>query len=392
MLKNRDIICISTSDWAKPWGSKQSLMLKLSEFNRVLYVEYQSSFSDIVKYPGYFFGRLGKINKLRRINDNLYVYTPILLFPFGYYSLFINRINQRLLRIMLFGLLKRLRFRDFILWIYPPCSSYLIDRMGEAATVYHCIAAFAKEKKSYLRKKTINTLERRLVRKSQWILALTKELYKTFKQYNRNTFYFPSAVDMEYFEKVKNMDVAEPEDISFIKKPRIGVIGYLDSSILDMELLNCVARANKEWSIVMVGPVFRNAKSLYKLKENKNVYFIGEKNPQSIPLCIKYLDICLIPYLKNEFSEQVSSLKLYEYLAMGKPVVSTYFSKELDEYKSVIGMAESNERFVELIRKFLIKDEREDINRRVELARKNSWQRRLDFLFSKSEKITEEKL
>jgi len=148
--------------------------------------------------------------------------------------------------------------------------------------------------------------------------------------------------------------------------------------------LDYIAKANPGWSIVMIGPLFRKSLSLLKLNKNKNVSFLGEKTPSLIPQYLKYLDVCLIPYMRNEFTHNVSAIKLYEYLAMGKPVVSTFFSDELAGLETIIGIAEDKKQFLESIRYFLnCKDDREKLAARINFAADNSWQKRLDFLADK---------
>lgn len=387
MIKNKDIICISVSDWLSPWGSKQHLMVKLAKHNRVLYIEYQGSCMDFIKYPRYFLSRLINMNKLRQVNDNIYTYTPIPVFPFGNYFIFINRINQSILCFILHRLMNKLKFKSPVLWFYSPISAYLVGKMDESIVIYHCAADFTQEKKNYLRKNTIGRLEMYLVKHAQIVLTLTKELCRRFKKFNQNTFYFPSAVDIEYFENIRNNDSEEPADLSFIKKPRLGIVGYLDGNIIDTDLLDRIAKMDdREWSIVLIGPLFKKAKTLVKLKrENKNVYFLGEKPSALIPLYLKYIDICLVPYVRNKFTNNISPLKLYEYLAMGKPVVSTLFSDDLNNCKDVVGIASNKEEFLKLVHAFLNrKDEEEEFIARINFASENSWQKRLNFL---SEKI-----
>ncbi|NQU73736.1 MAG: glycosyltransferase [Candidatus Omnitrophica bacterium] len=384
MIKNKDIVCISVSDWFRPWGSKQRLMGQLAQHNRVLYVEHQGSFVDFIRYPKYFFNRLGKINKVRRIERNIYIYTPIPTFPFGKYSIFVNRINQAILCFILRRLIKKLKFKNPILWFYAPTSSDLIGKLGESFIIYHCAADFVHEKKNRLRRNTIRALEVHLIKHAHIVLTLTKDLCKRFKKLNENTFYFPSAVDMECFKVVREGNEKEPEDLSLARRPRLGVVGYLDGNVLNVDLLDYVAKVNSGWSVVMIGPLFRNVKPLARLKENKNVYFLGEKPPTAIPLYLKYFDVCLIPYTRNEFTNNVSPLKLYEYLAMGKPVVSTFFSDDLNDYKDIVGVADNKEQFSELVRAFLnYKDNEQGFTARINFASENSWQKRLDFLDEK---------
>ncbi|MBU1912710.1 MAG: hypothetical protein KKB22_04170, partial [Candidatus Omnitrophica bacterium] len=266
MLKNKDMICISASDWLKPWGSKQHLMSRLSEYNRVLYVEYQASMLDFIKYPGYFIKRLGNLNKLQKLSRNLYVYTPVLLLPFGYYFNCINILNQRILKKHLLKIIKGLGFEDIILWIYPSSSLALIGNMTERLSVYHCIASFSDEKKNPLRKRMIQRLENDMARRVNIIFTLTKTLCGRFKKINPNTFYFPSAVDIGHYENILSGNTQEPQDMILVKKPRIGIIGYLNGNIMDIGLIEYLADYKKDWSIVMIGPVFKGWGKMKKLK------------------------------------------------------------------------------------------------------------------------------
>jgi len=380
-MENKNIICVSVSDWLKPWGSKQHLMVKLAQRNRVLYVEYQGSFLDIVKYPRYFLTRFCRINRVRKINANIYLYTPVPGFPFGNYSIFINRINQAILSFALRRIIKKLEFNDPVLWVYSPSSVELAGRLNERAIIYHCAADFTNEKKNRLRQRTIDRLQARLVKEAKIVLTLTRGLQERFIKLNRNTFYFPSAADTEYFNIIREGNNEEPVDLAVLPKPRLSVVGYLDGNILDISLLDYIAKADPGLSIVMIGPLFRNGSALIRLRQNKNVHFLGEKHPSMIPLYLKYSDICLIPYVRNEFTKSVSPIKLYEYLAMGKPVISTSFSDEISVCSRIIGIAGCKEEFLRLIRASLDhKNDEKSFMARIEFASLNSWQNRVEFL------------
>lgn len=380
-MKHREIVCISASDWLKPWGSKQQLMSRLAADNRVLYVEYQASFLDFIKHPDYFFARMPDINKLRRVGANIYLYTPIPLFPFANYLSFVAEINQSILLFSLKRAMRKLNFKKPLLWTYLPTSAYLAGKIGEEVLLYHCGADFSAEKSNWLRKRTILRMENRLAAKADIVLALTRELYARFKAVNDKTFYFPSAVDIDYFAGIRDADTGEPQDISSIRRPRLGVLGYLDGNLLDVKLLDRLAKADPGRSIVMIGPYFRKKEAFTGLKSNRNVYFLGEKRHELVPHYLKFLDVCLVPYVKNKFTSNVSALKLYEYLAMGKPVVSTYFSRDLDEFRGVVGIAGNNQEFLDLVYESLISAEnREKVKGRINFAADNSWKKRMDLL------------
>jgi glycosyltransferase involved in cell wall biosynthesis len=98
---------------------------------------------------------------------------------------------------------------------------------------------------------------------------------------------------------------------------------------------------------------------------------------------MKYIDVGLIPYVKNEFTGDVSPIKLYEYMAMGKPVVSTDFSEELHAYEDLIGIAQDKASFVTLVDDILKNDNHENATKRLSAARQHSWSKRIEFVTDK---------
>lgn len=376
-LNGFDIVCISSSNWDHPWGSKQQIMSRISLGNRVLYVEYQASFFHIyrpflTKRLSAFFGRLNKIT------DNLYIYTPPLcLLPFGYYIRFINKINQKILAIFILKQTKKLNFKNPILWVYVPLAIDLIKYFKKSMVIYHCIADFIYEKSSQIRKNTIRIMEKELVNCADIIIAMTEGLRDRFKDLNPNVYYLPSAVDFEYFYKKFSEDSKSPEDLKGIKKPILGMVGYLDATVTDLKLLEYLCVSRPDWSLVLIGPIFRDNSFFKALRKRDNVYYLGGKRHADIPSYIKFFDVCLVPYKKNNFMQNVSPLKLYEYLALGKPVVSTNFFKK-DTYDGLIETADTKEDFLTCIEKLLLEEDSGRIKRRLDLARENSWDKRLE--------------
>ena len=375
MIKGQSIICISTSDWDRPWGSKQQLMSRLSASNRVLYIEYQASFLHLCSLP-FLFSRIKRSrNRLRKVNKNLYVFTPYLYLPFGYYFRSINKINQNIMLWSLRKTLKKLDFVNPIVWVYSPCAIDLLGRLNEKLTLYHCIADFSNEKQNLLRNKTISSMEKELLIKSDIVLVLTEHLFRKYAGMNINTHLFPSAVDDDLFSPLLNNNIKEPADISGLKRPRVGMIGYLDNR-LDVDLLCYIADEHPEWSIVLIGPRIEYLYKFRLLSRRKNICFLPEKKNNEMPVYIKSLDVCMIPYIINEFTNNISPLKLYEYLAFGKPIVSTRLA-DLERFGDVVRLSDSKEDFVKNISLSLLENDKQLVNKRLDLARENSWDRRI---------------
>jgi len=382
MIKNNDIICFSTSDWENPWGSKQQLMLRLSSANRILYVEYQASILHMLNVL-FFINRIKKwSHNPRRVNENLYVFTPLPCLPFGFYFRSVNRLNQLFLSLCLMKAFNKMGFKKPILWVYTPLAVDILRFASHSLVVYHCIADFANEKKIAKRMSTIAKMEKELVEKCALVFALTKSLCDYLSKVNTNTYYFPSAVDYEMFNSSCAEDAQEPEDIKEIRRPRIGIVTYLHDQ-LDLSLLSYIADERKNWSLVIIGKALRTRHDLSRLFKKKNVFFLGEKKHHDIPRYIKSFDVCLIPYVKNEYTDNVSPLKLCEYLSMGKPVVSSGLESLL-EFRDTISLCETKEEFLRQINRYIEhgNNDQSIITKRKEVAQQNSWDKRIELLTS----------
>ena len=129
-LEGLDIVCLSTSAWDYPFGSKQNIMNRLSKENRILYIESQLSILHVFKYPLLFFSRAKDFLKglwhPYAANKNIIVFSPPPIFlPFDTYSLHINAFNQKILLLLLKRVFKRIGSRPVILWAFHPRSAHL---------------------------------------------------------------------------------------------------------------------------------------------------------------------------------------------------------------------------------------------------------------------------
>jgi glycosyltransferase involved in cell wall biosynthesis len=374
-VNGQDIICISSSYWDFPWGSKQEIMSRLSRGNRVLFIEYQSSALHLFRYSlirKRYINRQGRINK---INKNLYVYSPLPNLPFGNYYAFINRINQWFLKQMLKPILNELQFKNPILWLNNPCSFELIGKINLKKIIYHCIDDFVAEKKNQRRQRTMLAFENQLIERADIIFASSRALYDRHIRINTNTYLLPSGVDERFIKQgLENKTIRLPEDISSIPNPRIGVLGLFGEK-LDTQLIEYIAGLKQDWSIILIGPVL--LRKILNLSKYKNVYFLGMKNKEEIPLYIRALDVCLIPYKLNDFTKAVSPLKLFEYLALGKPVVATTLP-DLEEYNGLIKIAAAKEDFARCINDCLEERQEAIVEARIRIASENTWDKRLE--------------
>jgi glycosyltransferase involved in cell wall biosynthesis len=144
-------------------------------------------------------------------------------------------------------------------------------------------------------------------------------LYESKRHLHLNVHAFPSSVDVAHFARARN-SAKDPRDQAVLPTPRLGFFGVLDER-LDIDLVSAVADARPDWQIVLVGPVVKIDPA--KLPRAANVHYLGPKAYSELPAYISGWDVALLPFARNEATRFISPTKTPEYLAAGRPVVST---------------------------------------------------------------------
>lgn len=272
--------------------------------------------------------------------------------------------NARSLR----NLLKRSGFQNTLLWhSFPYWSEPIIEPVDYKVFAYHCLDHSTREE------------EARLILRADALFCVSQTLVDKHRAVNPNTFLLPNGVDLTLFDRA--CAAASPRPADLPKKGRvIGFLGYVNYHV-DIELLVKVARAFPNDTVVLVGrvpraqtvPQDRQLKALKVLRTLPNVRILGFKPTSEVPLYIDAFDVCLIPFLRNQFNLECDPLKFYQYMAMGKPVVATPV-EAAKRYHRVCYLAESHEEFIAQISRGLQEDNSEKQQARVAVAQAHSWQ------------------
>jgi len=382
MLTNKDILCISTQDWNGLWTRKQRFMLKLSkQGNRVLYVETQATLISfgIIKND---FRRIFRwLKGPQKINENLWVATLPLVLPFFQMYSSINQINNSFILRLLKYWLKKLKFKNFIFWTYTPYSDTFVKKMGESFAIYECVDEFSSSK-GLVNPKVIRILEKKLLKKVDMVVVTHENLFRSKKSFNKNIYLIPNGAEVEHFRKASLPETHIALEIKNIPHPIIGFLGAVQYWI-DLDLIRFLAICKPEWSIVLIGPVGRLVK-IEKIKNLPNVYLLGKKDYATLPSYIKAWDVCINPYVLDKTAENCSPLKLYEYLAAGKPIISVNMleARKFDRLVEIGIDYQDCIKKIELIVKRLPESSAE-IESRIKIAEKYSW----DCRFQEMERI-----
>jgi glycosyltransferase involved in cell wall biosynthesis len=391
-----DILCFSTTDWDEIWGSRQQVMGRLAAGGqRVLFVERQVGPEMLLRDPAMRRRKRAawKEPALRQLEANLWLWQPPLLPPGRYYSPALNRLGQRLLANRLLPVLRRLSFEPPLLWLYPPQSYPLLGRFGERLSVYHCIERFAGEQHG--RKRRVMLMqEEALLRAVDLVFVHSEGLRRLYSPLTRRPIRLvPSAADVAHFQAAAEID---PE-LAALPTPRLVVMSTLDAR-LDVEMLACLAGAHPAWQLALVGQVRPERVDVRPLTGLPNVHFLGKRPFSELPALLKAADACLAPYVLNELTQFISPLKVYEYLAAGKPIASTDLPevRPLAEWVAIApdGGEDPNLRaalFAGAIERALREDRPELQAKRRAAALAHSWDRRVEEMWAAVEAVVKER-
>jgi glycosyltransferase involved in cell wall biosynthesis len=344
MLSGYDIVCLSTQDWHGLWTRKQRFMQMFAENgNRVLYVETPVHLLglDVLPHdPDRFFRFL---KGPRRLGRNLHVATLPILLPFFQMSHAINAANQAVVAFTLRRWMRRLGFAEPLLWVYTPFSSALVDSLRNECCIYECVDEF-RAAKGFVRSNVIGNMEDELLHKCNVAIVTQESLLPRRQKICPQTFCIPNGADTELFARIAADGSRIPEVIDRIPRPRFGFVGLIQYWV-DLKLIGFIARNRPDWSIVLIGPLHPLADAA-DIKDLRNIHLIGKQPQAEIPRLLKGIDVCLNPYKPDDVAKHASPLKLYEYLAAGKPVVSTEMP-EARKFETVVRIAREYPEFLE---------------------------------------------
>ena len=209
------------------------------------------------------------------------------------------------------------------------------------------------------------------MRKADLVITTSDALYASKKHCNSNCFVVKNGVDFEAFNSVANFK----RQNSLVKT--VGYTGSIDERF-DIDTASYVIRNLSSVRFEFVGRIL-NEKAKNTLSLFANVIFYGSKKQEQVPDFLKNMDVCIIPYLKTEGTKGVYPLKINEYLAAGKSVVMTDFAS-LPEFYEVVREANSKENFLECLKQEINREDENLKTQRIEMARRNSWQNRVEEL------------
>jgi glycosyltransferase involved in cell wall biosynthesis len=299
-----DLVCFAHLHWDFVWQRPQHLLSRFAQHGRVFYVEDAFYHNDDHIEPHV------EVKERQNGVKVLVVHLPQRL-----------RGNEQASDEAQVAVLKQFftdnEVKTYVFWIYTPMAMSRVREFAPVLTVYDCMDELAQFKGA---PPELRQREQELFKKADLVFTGGQRLYESKREQHDDAHSFPSSIDKDHFGQARNPELAEPTDQAGIAHPRVGFFGVVDER-LDIELLGQLATNHPEWQFVIIGPVVKIDPAT--LPHNKNIHYLGGKNYQELPAYLRGWDVATLLFARNESTEFISPTKTPEYLAAGRPVVST---------------------------------------------------------------------
>ena len=277
--------------------------------------------------------------------------------------------------------LSKLGITEFVLWsFFPPLTEAAMSTLQPKFTIFDAVDNWAEHSSYAGMKERLKKSYEYIKNNVDVIFTVADDLQNLF-DHQKNVYWIPNGVDLKHYQKPWRL---VNRDISDLPKPIIGYIGVIQNRV-DLELIKYLAKENPHYSLVLCGPVWYRD-DFKALEEYKNIHLLGFKHYEEAPMYINFFDVGIIPHKKDNFISSTNPMKMYEYLACGKPVVASE-SAGAEMFQGEALIAENYEDFNLKIRQALKSTSEEDKQRRQKLIEKHSWskavQQMLEIIYHK---------
>lgn len=320
-----DVVCFSHLRWNFVYQRPQHLMGRSARERRVFFVE-EPEFSNSPPHM-----------EMEKAVSEVIVVKPYL--PFGLSEEDTNTAMRKLVDQFFAE-----EIDQYFLWYYTPMALAFSRHLKPVLTVYDCMDQLSSFKDSPPK---LRELEQELIGRADLIFTGGQTLYEEKRNGYDNVYLFPSSIDASHFEKARKKQT-DPADQAEIPYPRLGFFGVIDER-MDLGLLEGLAQLRPNWHLIMLGPVVKiDPESLPKLP---NIHYLGMKTYDQLPSYLANWDFTLLPFALNDSTRFISPTKIPEYLAGGKPVVSTPIHDVVDPYglQKLVSIAATDYEFVSAI-------------------------------------------
>jgi glycosyltransferase involved in cell wall biosynthesis len=371
-LRDYSVVYFGNDWFAENRTSSHHIARRLGKIVPVLYIETpgsrspQKSARDLRKL---WRKQARALEPPQKVGEQFYVAT-IPQIPFRKLPM-IDRLNRWLGAYLARRAMRKIGFGRRISWFVVPHPGPLAKMLGESLTVYYCIDDYA----SYpgMDQVAIQALDDDLTRKADVVFVAPRALLEPKRKLNPNIHFSPHGVDFELFSQASDPNTPLADEVRGLKHPVVGYFGTV-GEFVDYDLLAYLVESRPEWTFLFVGLI---AADVSRLRSYPNVIFAGPRPYETLPRWAACFDVAIYAHQVNRQTKHSNPLKLREYLATGKPVVSVV-TPETAAFAGVVYLAENREAYLAAIERAL-RDETPELQRkRMASVRGVSWDARFE--------------
>ena len=354
------IIVHSHLGWDWVWQRPQQFHSRLSKTHPILFVEGPVASAEV---------NTSRVS-LREISDYPNIVVLQMKIPASRWSdgAWVDAERRRLVQSVLEGPLGR-TFENPVQWFYDPMAvTAFLGHMDEEAVVYDCMDELSKFKGAH---PELVKRERELLNAADVVFAGGPKMARSKKQYNSNCYSFGCGVDVKHFGKARRASTKIPRDVAELSGNTLGYIGVVDERV-DYALLTKLADHNRAWNVVIIGPHAKVDPADFP--KRPNLHFLGGRDYAKLPAYAKAFNVCMMPFAKNEATEFINPTKALEYMATGRPIVSTDIEDVVLQFSDAVTLAPTHAEFIAGCEESVREPDTDRIEAGLQLAKNNSWE------------------
>lgn len=234
------------------------------------------------------------------------------------------------------------RFNDPVQWFYSPMSApVLLGRFGARGTVYDCMDELANFR---FAPPDITEREQYLMAHADIVYTGGWQLFEAKSRHHPNVYFHGCGVDAGHYGRARLASTRVPEAVAALPGPVFGYFGVIDER-LDYALIEALAREFPDGSVVMAGPLAKVSSD--ELPRLPNIHWLGQQPYEALPALVKGFDVCLMPFALNAATRCINPTKTLEYMAAGKPIVSTAVPDVVRHFTPVVAVAADHDGFLD---------------------------------------------
>ncbi len=287
-----------------------------------------------------------------------------------------RQLNEKLFKHALSSAMKNLGWKNYITWVNNQSYCHLLPATNSTQLIYDITDDWTHSSVPPHILAQVKADDEWMLSNADEVIVCSEDLYKNKRERCKSIHLIRNGVKLDPYLPEALASYQVPAEMK-LSGSIAGYIGTLHEDRLDVELVAQVAAKLPDVQLVFIGPNSLSAENTRRLEDLTNVHLLGSKPYEQLPSYMKAFDICITPHVVSSFTESLDPIKMYEYMATGKPIVSTACAGFRD-LRDLILIAEGPDQFSHCVVEAIKENSQERVDARVRWASEQTWDKRVD--------------